>query len=239
VSPELSRFVDDAAQVGASARWDAVNAAIERLARNPGSDNAWYVQVLGALCSKVFSEYLLLKNAYAEKREEDASQLAWRARNLLELSVWSMYVAQSRANARRLYEDAGRDAADIFAAFQTWGEATAQDTQFLDLFTSAKQELSARAASEGIESLDGSYKRVHEAANECGRGNHFRLSFKMLSKFAHPTAMQTLAAPEAAVNLMQRDCFFSQGCLFFTGAFVALERLLLIPCAGEHQSPPR
>ncbi len=57
--------------------------------------------------------------------------------------------------------------------------------------------------------------------------NHFRVSFKMLSKFAHPTAMQILSTPDVAKNILQRDYFFSHGCIFFTGAFGALEAQLL------------
>ncbi len=237
MDPEFSRLVDDAANIGTSGRWSAVNAEIERLAANPGVDNAWYVQVFGSLCFKVFSEYLLLKRAYAEKGDGDGSLLAWRARNLLELSVWSMYCSKSREGARRLYEDAGRDALGLFSAFKTWGVATAQCSDWLELFTSAKQDLSQRAASDGIETLDGPYKQVNEAAKECGIGDHFRLSYKMLSKFAHPTAMQILASPDEAKNTMQRDCFFSQGCLFFTGAFVTLESHLIQPV--DNSARPR
>ena len=54
-------------------------------------------------------------------------------------------------------------------------------------------------------------------------GEHFSLSYKMLSKFAHPTAMRILAPPDEKREALQRDCLFSHGCLFFTGAFNALE----------------
>ncbi len=50
----------------------------------------------------------------------------------------------------------------------------------------------------------------------------------MLSKFAHPTAMRILAPPDERTEALQRDYFFSQGCLFFTGTFSALEGQLLI-----------
>jgi hypothetical protein len=46
----------------------------------------------------------------------------------------------------------------------------------------------------------------------------------MLSKFAHPTAMQILAPRDEERDGKLKDCFFSQGCLFFTGAFVELEK---------------
>jgi hypothetical protein len=224
VDPEFSRLVDEAAEIAASGRWAAVNARIEVLAAKPGPDNAWRVQTLASLCFRNFSEYLSLKRAYEDKQNGDVALLAWRARNLLELSVWSIYCAKSRDNARRVYEDAGRDVRGIYDAFMKWGSATACASDWLDPIAAAKQDLSERARRlDGIESLDGPYRQVSEAAEECGIGEHFSLSNKMLSKFAHPTAMRILAVPDEGKEGAQRDYFFSQGCLFFTGSFHALE----------------
>lgn len=52
MDPEFSKLIDEAADIAASGRWAAVNASIERLAANPGVDNAWWVQLFGssALC---------------------------------------------------------------------------------------------------------------------------------------------------------------------------------------------
>jgi hypothetical protein len=224
MDPEFAKLVNDADSIKTSGRWAAVNEEIKRLAANPGPDNSWYVRLFSSLCYNVFSEYLLIKKAHANKQRGDAPLLAWRARNLLELLVWSMYCAKSRDNARRLYEDAGRDALDVFGAFKAWGEKTAQSTDWLDAFTNAGQDLSQRAVLVGIETLDGSYKRVTEASKECGIENHYALSFKMLSKFAHPTAMEILAPRDEERDGKLRGLFFSQGCLFFTGAFVELEK---------------
>jgi hypothetical protein len=128
---------------------------------------------------------------------------------------------------RRLYEDAGRDVLGLLSAFTKWGTATSQDPESLDLITGAKQDLSQRAIGDGIASLDGPFKEVRDAAIEAGIGDHFPLSHKMLSKFAHPTAMRILAAPDKAKEALQNDIFFSQGCLFFAEAFQALERQLI------------
>jgi hypothetical protein len=225
MDPEFSRLINEAANIRESGRWAAVNERIKQLAANPGVDNDWWVQLFGSLCFQVFSEYLSLIRSHEEKRD-GASALAWRARNILELSVWCLYCSKSRENARRLYEDAGRDVLGVFSAFTKWGIATAQAPDWLDLFTGARRDLSKRADSDGIASLDGPYKPVSEAAKEVGIGEHFSLSYRMLSKFAHPTAMQILAPPDEAKATLQRDCFFSQGCLFFVGAFVALESQL-------------
>jgi Family of unknown function (DUF5677) len=219
---ELSRWVDEANNVGASGRWAAVNARIEQLCANPGTGNAWWVEVFSSLCASVFSEYLSLKRAYADARSE-TSLIAWRSRNLLELSVWSIYCSKSTENARRLYADGGRDVLGLFNAFAKWFAATGSEHSNVVAVDKAKGELSSRAAVQGIESLEGAYKSVSEAAKEVGMGEHFALSYRMLSKFAHPTAMQILAPPDDAKTTMQKDVFFSHGCLFFVGAFAALE----------------
>jgi hypothetical protein len=191
--------------------------------RTASSTSGW-VQLFGALCSHSFSEYLLLKKAYENRQRDDVSLLAWRARNLLELSVWAMYCAQRRENARRVFEDAGRDASDLFDEFIRWGTSTSQSVDWSNRLTSAKQDLSERALhNEGIDALDEPYKQVRDAARECGLGDHFRVGFKFLSKFAHPTAMRILSSPDEKREDLQRDMFFSYGCLFFTGAFNALE----------------
>src|SRR5713101_2424593 len=120
MDPEFSRLVDEAANIAARGRWAAVNERIKHLAANPGADNDWWVQLFASLCSQVFSEYLFLKRAHEEKRDE-ASLLAWRARNLLELSVWCLYCSKSRENARRLYADAGRDVLGLSVLSQNGG----------------------------------------------------------------------------------------------------------------------
>jgi hypothetical protein len=227
MDPEFSRFVKAADEIRTSGRWTAVNTAVERLAGNPGVNNGWHVQLLGCLCFRVCSEYLSLKRAHEDEHEGDSSLLAWRARNLLELSVWAVYCSKSRENARRLYEDAGRDVLDVFNAFSNWGVATAQTADWLERLGNAKENLTERATIEGIESLDRPYKQVSKAAGECGMGDHFRVSYKMLSKFAHPTAMQLLAPPDEVKNTLQRDVFYGNGCLYFGGAFEALERILV------------
>jgi hypothetical protein len=226
MDPELSRLIDLAANIAASGRWKIVDEKITHLAANPGKGDAWWVQVFACLWYQVSSEYSLLKSAYADKKRRDVALLAWRARNLLELSVWCRYCVQSRENAFRFYEDAGRDVAGIFDAFTKWGVATAQDSEWLDPIANAKQDLSSRATAVGVNSVDGPYKEVRDAAQDCGLGEHFRVSFKMLSKFAHPTAMQILGPADETQASLQMDHFFSEGCLFYTGAFEAFEGLI-------------
>jgi hypothetical protein len=228
MDPELSRLIGGAADIATSGRWAAVNARIEDLLANPDPDNAWWVQLFASLCYQNFSEYVSLKSAYENRQDDDLALLAWRARNLLELSAWCNYCAKSRDNARRVHEDASRDVRGIIDAFIKWGTATAQAADWLDPLVTAKQTLSDRARLlNGVDSLEAGYKRVSEAAEQCGFGQQFIVSNKMLSKFAHPTAIRIRASTDEARDTLLRDIFFSQGCLFFTGAFEALEGQLL------------
>lgn len=202
-----------------------MNERIVRLAENPGVDNAWQVQLLSALCFQIFSEYLRLQKVHSTERS-DPSLIAWRARNLLELLVWSTYFASSNENARRLYEDAGRDAKNILDVFESWGQATGQPADWLSKIAGGKNDLSQRAVRQGIENLDGRYMRVEKAAGHCGLEDTFKPMNKMLSKFAHPTAMQILGMVDEEKRLLQRDTFYVLGCCFFVGAFNALEACL-------------
>jgi hypothetical protein len=191
MNAELSRWVDDAMDIAASGRWAAFNDSVTQIGAHPGPDSAWRVKLFSSLCESVFSEYLLLKRAYEDSRPE-ASLLAWRARNLLELSVWCIYCSKSMQKARRFCVDAGWDV----------------------------------AAAQGTESLEHRYKSVSDAAIEIGMGNYFAARHKILSKFAHPTAMQILGPPDDAKMTKQQAIVFSHGCHYFVGAFTALEKLL-------------
>ena len=225
-----SQFIVDAANIKESGRWVAMKEKIDSLAKNPGADNAWRVELLDALCFQVCSEYRRLQAARASE-PTDPSLLAWRARNLLELSVWSTYFAKSRENARGLYEDAGRDVTNLLEDFERWGQGAAQTDDWFSTIADGKNDLSRRAASEGIESLDGRYMRVDTAARECGLADKFTTMNKLLSKFAHPTAMQILGNANEEKKLLQRDTFYAHGCCFFVGAFNALESS--VPFVGD------
>jgi hypothetical protein len=228
LDPALLQWTHDANSIRECGRWDAVNKTIRRLCARPGANSDQLVTVFAPLCAAVFSEYLALRRAF-EDASSEASLVAWRARNLLELSVWSLYCSKDTDNARRLYADAGRDVLNIFGAFSKWSAATGATLANRGATDAAIAELSGRATAEGIESLEGAYKSVGEAAKEVGLADHFALGNKLLSKFAHPTAMQIFSSPNDAKTGTQKELFFCQGCLFFVGAFNELERRLSQP----------
>ncbi len=225
MAEEFARLIREAADVKTSGRWAALDQKIIQLADDQNGHEPWQVQVIAALCFQNFSEYNALKKAY-EETGSDESLIAWRARNLLEISVWCIYCAKTKENVRIFYKDAGRDVLDTLKAYTEWGRATSQDSDWLDPLEKAKLDISERASAEGIESLKGAYTKIKKVAQECGLEPHFSLGYKHLSKFAHPTAMLIMAQPNQEKERQLKDMFYSQGCMFFVGAFNALEERL-------------
>lgn len=220
--PIFSQFALEATKIKEGGRWAAMNEKIVTFTNNATTGNEWWTELLGSLCFQIFSEFLCLQNAY-EKERADPALLAWRARNLLELSVWATYFASSVERARRFYEDAGRDAMEALKLFENWGKETGQPTDWLSAISVGQNDLSDLAASVGIADLSGKYMNVSNAAEECGLKEMFSILNKLLSKFAHPTAMQILGELDDKKLSLQREMFFGQGCCFFIGAFNALE----------------
>jgi hypothetical protein len=84
--------------------------------------------------------------------------------------------------------------------FEKCGTATVKEAEFINLFSRAKQELSIRAAPTESYLLAGTLGRSATRRK--------RLSYKMLSKFIHPTAMRIQSSPDESRNALQRYCFF-------------------------------
>ena len=226
----FSRFVDDAADIKSSGRWTALNGHIKQMAASPGADNEWYVQLFGQFCYQVLSEYRLLQDAHAAKpgivmpsSSRGGREISWSCRCGPSTSLRAgitraastKMLAATHTNSWLSLRDGDRRA----------GNRPIGSTRS----PTAEPHLATRAAKEGIVTLDARYMRVDDAAAECGLKEHYKIMSKMLSKFVHPTALQILGLVDDAKHTLQRDCFFSLGCLFFAGGFVALEKVASPP----------
>lgn len=228
VDPEARALIDTAVAIYSSGRWKAINQVIDNMARDPQQRRKWSWRVHAPLCTAVFSNYLALRRIHEQTADGDISALAWRARNLLELSVWATYCARSDENAARFFGDAGRDGLELLKSFGTWGEKKGQGDKWAAQVEEAKVQLIASAEEKGAGSLDGSYVKVRDAARDCGFLDHFAATYKFLSKFAHPTALVLLGNLDSKEKEL-RDAVFGQGCVLFVGAFTALETCLVKP----------
>src|SRR5581483_7990864 len=85
------------------------------LRRAPG-EVPWFGELLASLLDAARREFGHLKLGL----ERSAGITAWACRNLLELNVYTHYVLQSEANARRFALNRVADGIDTFESFQAW-----------------------------------------------------------------------------------------------------------------------
>ena len=156
---------------------------------------------------------------------ETVSGAAWNARNLLELWIWLKYCAASRENARRFHEDALRDMQGLTDSLSKLHALRGIPNEFE---ASARQKIAEVARENlGLESLDGGYERVADAAKSIGLHDWFAANNSFLSKFAHPTAglvlgimHQSEALRNLQASLTTNGVFFARQCV------IALEEIV-------------
>jgi len=162
--------------------------------------------------------------------QEAVSNAAWNARNLLELWVWLKYCAASRENARRFHEDALRDVQRLTDAVSKLHALTGIPNEF---GATARKKIAEVAREKlGLESLDGNYLRVADAATVVGLGDWFVPTNSFLSKFAHPTAGLVLGIMHQS-DLRNLQAVLTTNGLYFAGqCVIALEEIVLaLPAA--------
>lgn len=157
------------------------------------------------------------------------SEAAWRARSLLELYIWIEYCCRSRENAKRFWDDAGRDMNELLKSYLTatrYVPHMAYSASRISELERSREILLESAANMQIDIEEESYKRVSKAAEELDR-KVFPLLNKILSKFAHPTAAAIVAwkGTEEPWFTGFRDAVRNQGLSFAIDAFKMLKQL--------------
>lgn len=86
----------------ALSRLPSLRASLEVLHARSGTDN-WYTDLLYHLRSEVLMAYSMLEVEYPNRNNQYAitfpSLFAWRARNILELSIWISYCITDKEGA--------------------------------------------------------------------------------------------------------------------------------------------
>lgn len=113
------------------------------------------------------------------------STVAWLARNLLELAIWCQYCTRSETNAKQFLLDAARDIHDALNVPDGILSPTFS-------FRTARADSVERAQQEGFETLDQRFTSVHSIAHELQQDDLYKTYNKLLSKFAHPTALSVI-----------------------------------------------
>jgi hypothetical protein len=124
--------------------------------------------------------------------------VAWRARNLLELSIWTEYCLLSEANAHRFDSDSTRDALD---SLDLPDGMFSKEPAFS--YRTERERLLSMCKDAEISGMDEIFTRVSNAAKATGWSDAFKYANKLLSKFAHPTALRVIA-PKCRYEGMRR-----------------------------------
>ena len=150
-----------------------------------------------------------LLHGFSQKR---IWKLAWAARNLLELYVWVTYCELSIAHAKRYRDDSVRDMIGVAGTIQnTIVDYHGARSNELDQATNALVKMAK--CQFGVPEIKDDYKRVSDAAEELGIKKNFTHTNKLLSKYAHPTAIALNSTLPSSVtsDAEIRNMFISEG----------------------------
>ena len=134
---------------------------------------------------------------------ERLNAIAWLSRNMLELAIWTSFCMRSESNAKQFVLDSARDAHDAM---------NVPDGMLSETISFREMRAESIEATEqgGFETLDQDYMAVSAAAKALGKGQEFRSVNKVLSKFAHPTALAVIFDNEKARQTF-REKFYAIG----------------------------
>ena len=205
---------------------------LARLHKHTPSEGQWYTTSLKRLLGELTVAYQLLRDAHNNPRQtivpsmSSPMEMAWRARNLLELSIWIPCFLEDKVLAQTFQDDSARDfigwtkaANDMMIELNKAFGLSNDDNVSLTMdmmITRLKQA----ASQEGIDDPGRSYTNIRVAADKLGLKRWYVRQNQVLSKYAHPTAMVVMI-PEAQLSEQRGVCdlFLIYGSMFFTRAF--------------------
>lgn len=167
-------LISDADALNKAVRQTVHDQLINKL-KNP--DELWKWRVVGGLFCLTFEHYDSMIDAY--ERNRPISTLAFHARSLLELFVWTKYALGSDENIRLIDEDALKNAKDIADLLQN--RSVNFDVE------SANKKLVKLAKSSGYQEPSRKYLRTDKLPVEQEVTEYYLAANKILSKLAHPS----------------------------------------------------
>jgi hypothetical protein len=195
------------------ARSEQLKLAVDRMRDCPAD---WLSVMLIELATECLSNSMELIRGIEEM---SVSRCAWAARNLLELSYFIRYVAQSPENARRFHEDAMCDLKDVLKKLETLNplaEAVAQNKAQLDQYMKIMEQVKD----------EDSYLKVAKLADSLGEKIIYDTANKYLSKFVHPTSVSIQAKKDLNLMNLAVEQVIKMALFFMQSAFPALVKCL-------------
>jgi len=194
---------------------------ISRLIKNQWTTKKWLGEVFVGIIDQMKYEYASMNVAYSNN--DPISVVAWRARNLLEICIWTIFCTKDEENARQFYDDAARDFDDILRSLQNHPiPKEYSDEDFDGLIANGIKDFRERAIVFGV-NIDQKYTKIKEVFEILPDLKNLYLGAnKQLSKFVHPTALSMIGLADGRLQKM-KEHFFDLGCLNFVGIFEYLK----------------
>jgi hypothetical protein len=198
-------------------KMDAALHALTAL-NNFDGDERWYVDIFVALALGIEGSYRDLNLAFDDHR---LNRVAWAARNLMELELWSHFVTVSRVNAKEFHDDRLVDGKDLMT--RLIGLLSPHDPlkPFLDPITQMDMKLDSEMALAGIED-DRTHIKIASIAKSRGTQAEYYTMNSLLSKLVHPTAFSILAAIDEKDTSLNCEILLFVGCHYCN---IALDRI--------------
>lgn len=168
------------------------------------------------------------------------SLIAWACRNLLELRVWAEYCTRSPENAESFFLDSAKDLFDMHktADGSPIIADAKEDTAVLE---HSRQQLWTLVGPR-LKGKPHVYLNVSEVADALGLNPFFRREYKILSKYAHPTALTIVLRLPEDEDLALRNGFLMNGTKFAADAREKIQvarHHLSASLTGEATAPSR
>ena len=162
-----------------------------KLIHQTRTDKPWQTDVIAGLASRCYELQRHLRRGYAEF---DAHYMAWAARTLLELKVWTEYVTKSEDNLKRFFQDMYVDGSTGFQV-ATKSLVKLDDhplkTESQRILDDAKPDLVAKLAAADVGESE-KYLRPGDVAKQLGLEAEFDVANMTFSKWAHASAFSVL-----------------------------------------------
>jgi|ERR1051325_11519004 len=173
---------------------------------------AWYQNVLLALASELQLNSVEL---FEGDNQEQATRVAWAARNLLELHYFVRYVLSSPEAARRFHEDALCDYQDMM----NW---MAKVPGIEPLSKASNDKLAELSNSAEQITDDNSFLKVAKIAKDFKEEFPYGIGHKFLSKFVHPTSVSIQLRLDPQAGLVIRPLMVQTGMNYIEFTFPQL-----------------
>jgi hypothetical protein len=195
------------------AQSEQLKEAVDRVGDAPPG---WHSTLLIELATECLSNSMELFRGIGEM---SVSRCAWGARNLLELSYFTRYVAQSPENARRFHKDAMCDFKDMLKKLETvkpLDQGLAQGKTQLDSYMKIMEQVTS----------EDNYLKVSKLTDDLGEKIIYDIANKHLSKFVHPTSMSIQAKKDTNLIALAVRGIVQMALVFIETTFPVLIKCL-------------